>query len=78
MFENLEFEVLTLSSDSESLSEGGPNSESTPKLSPIHGETVVNGPEKDAVAATENGPARKDFFDGDMSSNRRGAFVVRS
>ena len=78
MFENSKFEVLTLSSDSESLSEGGLDSESTPDLSPIHGETAVNGPKEDAVATTKSGPARKDFFDGDMSSNRRGVFAVRS
>ena len=78
MFENSEFEVLTLSLDLESLNQAMPDSESTPKLSPIPGETVVNGLEEDAVATTKNGPAKKDFPNGDMSSDRRGAFAVRS
>ena len=78
MIKNSDFEVLTLSSDSESLSEGGPDSESTLDQAPVHVQIAANGPEEDAPPAAGSLLGGRDFNYADLPSERGGPFAVRS
>ena len=78
VIENSEFEVLTLSSDLESLSEGGPDSESTLDREPIHIQIAAKCSEEDAPSAAGCQPGVRDIDCPDLSSEMRGPFAVRS
>ena len=78
VIENSEFEVLTLSSDSEFLSEGGPDSESTLDRESHHVQIDAKCSEENApsVAGCQSGVRDIDCLD--LSSEMRGLFAVRS
>ena len=78
VIENSEFEVLTLSLDSESLSEGGPDSKSTLDRAPVHIQIAANGPKEDAPPAAGSLPGGRDFDYADLPSDMGGPFAVRS
>ena len=78
MIENSEFEVLTLSSDLESLSEGGPDFESTLDREPVHIQIAAKCFEEDAPSAAGCQPRMRDIDCPDLSSEMRGPFAVRS
>ena len=78
MIENSEFEVLTLSSDSEFVSEGGPDSESTLDREPVHVQIIAKCSEEDAPSAAGCQPGVRDIDCPEMSSEMRGPFAVRS
>ena len=78
MIKNSEFEVLTLSSDSESISEGGPDSKSTLDREPVHVRIAAKCSEEDAPSAVGFQPRVRDIDCPDLSSEMRGLFAVRS
>ena len=78
MIENSEFEVLTLSSDSESVSEGGPDSESTLDWEPIHVQIAAKCSEEDAPSTAGCQSGVRNIDCPYLSSEMRDPFAVRS
>ena len=78
VIENSEFEILTLSSDSESMSEGGPDSESTLDREPVHVQIAAKCSKEDAPSAAGFQSGVRDIDCRDLSSEMRGPFAVRS